>query len=372
MSENADLLFRNILASISQIAESRDVETLLLQFSKMAHDLVPADRCTVWVYDKERNILWSRVADGINRIESSADEGLVGHVIKNGEAIIINNVYADPRFNPEVDRRTGYHTKNMISLPLKNSDGEILGVFQSVNKLNLVDFTEDDLKLLLFVTVYIGRELDSAILREELESTQREIIYTLAEAGEMRSNEMGNHVKRVSEYCRLIAELIGLPEKDRELIKVASPLHDLGKIAIPDSILLKPGRLTDEERLLMNNHAELGYSMLKHSNRKTFKAAATIALQHHEKWNGTGYPAGLAGESIHIYGRIAAVADVYDALANARCYKPAWDSEKIISLFHEERGKHFDPTIIDAFLNNQELFYEINRKFADVLVCEER
>ncbi len=372
MTENADSILRSILSSISQVAESRDVETLLMQFSRMAHQLVPADRCTVWVHDKERNILWSRVADGINRIETSAEEGLVGYVLQNGDALIINNVYGDPRFNHEVDRKTGYQTKNMVSLPLKNSDGEILGVFQSVNKLNLVDFTEDDLKLLLFVTIYIGRELDAAILREELESTQREIIYTLAEAAEMRSNEMGNHVKRVSEYCRLIGELIGLSDKDKELIKVASPLHDLGKIAIPDSILLKPGRLTDEERILMNTHAELGYSMLKHSNRKAFKAAATIALQHHEKWDGTGYPHGLAGENIHIFGRISAVADVYDALANARCYKPAWETERVVALFKEERGKHFDPQIVDAFLNNQEMFHEINRKFTDVFILEKR
>ncbi len=365
MPGTADKILQSILSSISQVADSRDIETLLMQFSRMAHELVPADRCTVWVFDKERNILWSRVADGIGRIESSAEEGLVGYVLKSGEPVILNDVYADSRFNPEVDRRTGYLTRNMISIPLKNSDGDILGVFQSVNKLGNIDFLEEDLKLLLFVTVYIGREIDAALLRDELDATQREIIYTLAEAAEMRSQEMGNHVKRVSEYCRLIAELIGLSEKDQELIKVASPLHDLGKIAIPDAILLKPGRLTDEERILMNTHAELGYSMLKHSNRRAFKAAATIAYEHHEKWDGTGYPNKIAGKDIHIFGRISAVADVYDALANARCYKPAWEHERVIALFQEERGRHFDPQIVDAFLENQERFFEINRTFAD-------
>jgi len=111
----------------------------------------------------------------------------------------------------------------------------------------------------------------------------------------------------------------------------------------------------------MNTHAELGYSMLKHSNRKAFKAAATIAYQHHEKWDGSGYPNGISGENIHIFGRISAVADVYDALANARCYKPAWESERVIQLFEEERGRHFDPQIVDIFLANQERFFEINR-----------
>lgn len=363
---NGDTLLEDILSSISEIAETRDIDALLMQFSKMAHRLVPSDRCTVWIHDAVRGVLWSRVADGIPRIETSADEGFVGAVLHSGESTIINDVYSDPRFNPEIDKRTGYTTRNMITIPLKNSDGEILGVFQAVNKLENKYFTEDDLNLLLFVTVYIGREIDAALLREELEATQREIIYTLAEAGEMRSQEMGNHVKRVSEYCGLIGELIGLTDKEIQLIKAASPLHDLGKIAIPDSILLKPGKLTSEERVIMNTHAELGYNMLKHSQRKAFVAAATIAYEHHEKWDGTGYPQGLKGEDIHIFGRISAVADVYDALANARCYKPAWENERVVTLFKEERGRHFDPQIVDVFLGNQERFFAINRKYADI------
>ncbi len=361
-----DSLLKGILGAISEIAETRDIDALLMQFSAMAHQLVLADRCTVWVYDKERNMLWSRVADGVDRIETSASGGFVGAVVHTGESLIINDVHSDARFNAEVDKKTGYTTRNMITLPLKNSDGEILGVFQSVNKLNNEDYTEEDLKLLLFVTVYIGREIDAALLREELEATQREIIYTLAEAAEMRSQEMGNHVKRVSEYCRVIAELLGLPEKDRDLIRVASPLHDLGKIAIPDSILLKPGRLTADERVVMETHAALGYNMLNHSHRRAFVAAATIANQHHEKWDGTGYPNGLQGEDIHIFGRITAVADVYDALANARCYKPAWENERVIALFVEERGRHFDPQIVDVFLANQSRFLEINEMYKDV------
>lgn len=363
---NGDTLLEGILGSISKIADTRDIDALLMEFSAMAHKLVPADRCTVWVYDAEKDILWSRVADGIPRIETSANDGFVGAVFRSGDPLIINDVHSDPRFNPDIDKKTGYTTRNMITIPLKNSDGNILGVFQSVNKLGAQEFTSEDLNLLLFVTVYIGREIDAAILREELEATQREIIYTLAEAAEMRSQEMGNHVKRVSEYCSLIAELIGLSEKQQELIRVASPLHDLGKIAIPDSILLKPGKLTAEERVVMETHAELGYKMLKHSHRRAFEAAANIAYQHHEKWDGTGYPNGTKGEEIHVFGRIAAVADVYDALANARCYKPAWEKERVIALFVEERGRHFDPQIVDVFLENQERFFEINHRFADV------
>lgn len=361
---NNENLTESILSSITEIAATKNIDELLIEFSLMAHKMVSADRCTVWVLDKEKNIFWSKVADGLDRIEIPSDAGLVGEVVKTGKPIIINDVYKDSHFNPEVDKKTGYHTKNMITIPLTNSDGNILGAFQSINKTD-GDFTEDDLKRLLFVTIYIGREIDAALLREELETTQREIIYTLAEAGEMRSKETGYHVKRVAEYSALLAKLIDLPQKQIDLIRVAAPLHDLGKIAIPDSILLKPARLTAEERQVMETHALLGYQMLDHSHRKIFQMAAIIAYEHHEKWNGTGYPRGLSGEDIHIAGRIVAIADVYDALANERCYKPAWEHSRIISLFQEERGAHFDPTLVDLFLANQDSFLEINEKYKD-------
>lgn len=143
-------------------------------------------------------------------------------------------------------------------------------------------------------------------------------------------------------------------------------MHDLGKIAIPDAVLNKPGRFTDEERKIMNTHAELGYNILKGSERKLLKAAAIVAYQHHEKWNGTGYPNGLKGEEIHIYGRITALADVFDALGSDRVYKKAWDDERIFSLFKEERGEHFDPQLVDLFFEHKEEFLEIRENFKDV------
>jgi len=215
--QTIDTQLKGVLGIISEIANTTDIDQLLMKFSQMAHQLVSADRCTVWVYDREKNILWSRVADGVDRLEIPADIGIVGEVIKSGEAEIVNDASKDLRFDSNVDKKTGYITRNMVTIPLKNSDGEILGVFQAVNKKD-GDFTNDDLHKLLFVAVYIGREVDAALLRSELETTQREIIYTLAEAGEMRSKETGYHVKRVAEYSCLLAELLGLPKKQVELI----------------------------------------------------------------------------------------------------------------------------------------------------------
>ena len=149
------------------------------------------------------------------------------------------------------------------------------------------------------------------------------------------------------------------------MLKQASPMHDIGKVAIPDAILNKPGRFDENEREIMNTHASLGYEMLKHSNRPLLKMAAIVANEHHEKWDGSGYPRGLSGENIHIYGRITALADVFDALGSDRVYKKAWDDEKIFNLFKEERGKHFNPKLIDIFFEHLDEFLKIREKFKD-------
>jgi len=214
------------------------------------------------------------------------------------------------------------------------------------------------------------RGIDNALheitdLNKEIEATQREVVFTMGSIAESRSKETGNHVKRVSEYSKLLALYYGLNKEETELLKQASPMHDIGKIAIPDAILNKPGKFDDSERKIMNTHAELGNEMLKHSNRPLLKAAAIVAHEHHEKWDGTGYPRKLSGEEIHIYGRITALADVFDALGSDRIYKKAWEDDKIFAFFKEERGKHFDPALIDIFFEHLPEFLTIRESFKD-------
>ena len=202
-------------------------------------------------------------------------------------------------------------------------------------------------------------------LNHEIENTQKEVVFTMGAIGESRSKETGNHVKRVAEYSKLLALYYGLDEKEAEMLKQASPMHDIGKVAIPDAVLNKPGRFDEAEREIMNTHAALGYEMLKHSNRPLLKTAAIVANEHHEKWDGSGYPNGLSGENIHIYGRITALADVFDALGSDRVYKQAWDDEKIFNLFKEERAKHFDPKLVDIFFEHLDEFLKIRETFKD-------
>lgn len=206
-------------------------------------------------------------------------------------------------------------------------------------------------------------------LHEDLEATQREIVYLLGEAVETRSRETGNHVKRVAEISQLLALDYGLSEDWANVVKFASPLHDLGKIGIPDAILNKPGKHTDEEREVMKTHAKIGQDMLKGSNRRVLRAASTIAGEHHERWDGAGYPDGKKGQDIDILGRITAVADVFDALGSERCYKKAWPMEKVLDLMIKERGQQFDPTLVDILLKNIDKIENIQARYSDKLAA---
>lgn len=203
-------------------------------------------------------------------------------------------------------------------------------------------------------------------LKQEIESTQKEIIFTMGTICETRSKETGNHVKRVAEYSRLLARDYGLSEEKCSMIACASPMHDIGKVAISDDILHKPGKLTDEEFEKMRMHAEIGYNMLAHTNRPLIKLASIIALEHHERWDGNGYPKHLKGEEISIEGRITSLADTFDALGSSRVYKEAWEDEKIFEYFKEQRGKQFDPKLVDIFFENIEEFLEIRAQFKDL------
>ncbi len=215
-----------------------------------------------------------------------------------------------------------------------------------------------------------ARLVEVESLQQEIEDTQKEVIFTLGAIAEARSEETGYHVRRVAEYSRMLALHYGLSVREAEMLKQASPMHDIGKLATPDAILNKPGKLTPEEFNIMKQHAELGYEMLKHSTRPLLKMAAIIAYEHHEKYDGSGYPRGTSGKNIHIYGRITAVADVFDALGSNRCYKCAWEDERIFELFREQRGKHFDPKLVDIFFEHLDEFLVVRDQLKDSLaVC---
>ena len=207
-------------------------------------------------------------------------------------------------------------------------------------------------------------EVDKATLR--LKESELETLQMLGKTAEYKDPETNAHTQRVSHYCKILARAYGLDENLQDIIFYASPFHDLGKIGIPDRILLKPGKLDVDEYEIMKKHSQIGYEILKNSKRDILKAAAIVSYSHHEKWDGSGYPQGLKGEEIHIFGRITAIADVFDALGSDRCYKKAWSLDKIIELFNEEKGKHFDPNLIDIFMENLDDFLTIRDRYKDI------
>lgn len=363
----------------AKIANTNDIDKVLMYMADMGREMIVADRCTVWLLDKERNELWTRVAHGVDEIRIPADNGLVGHAIKTEQAIFIDDAYANEEYRDvlkegalKVDSQTGYRTKAIIVVPFRNNDGEIFGAYQAINKMTKSGvFSSKDLEYISLAASYSGKSLEAVQLHHEIEETQKEIIFTMAEIGESRSKETGNHVKRVAEYSYILALGLGMSEEEAELLRIASPMHDIGKVAIPDDVLKKPGKLTDEEFEIMKSHTDIGYNLLKNSRRRILQAAAIVASQHHEKWNGRGYPNGLKGEEIHIYGRITAIADVFDALASDRVYKKAWDLERILNLFKEERGEHFDPRVVDVFMEQLPKILKIRDQYSDIVLNEE-
>lgn len=259
-------------------------------------------------------------------------------------------------------KKRSIHGKEHFVGYLKTQSGRENYIYvSSGNKL-----TETEHELLEFFSHSLAVSYDNIYMREMVKQSQKEISYIIGEAVEQRSKETGNHVKRVAHYSYILATLYKLNEFDASIIRLASPLHDVGKIAIPDAILNKPGKLTPDEWEIMKTHAQIGYDILSKSSNEILLMGALISGQHHEKWDGNGYPKGLTGENIHIAGRITALADVFDALASERCYKPAWPLDKVLDLLKDERGKHFDPRLVDLLLGNLDDFLAIRDLYPDV------
>ena len=306
----------------------------------------------------QTSTLFSKItSSGVITMTSEALDKLLGY--KEGEleeseyAKIIESKKIKNKINKNIqDKKQWQGVVNHVS-----KDGNV--VYLQSAFIPIVDANNDISEVLCF---YVDLT-ESVELNKEIVTTQREVISTMGAIGETRSKETGLHVRRVAEYSKLLALKVGLSLEEAEELKMASPMHDIGKVAIPDSILNKPAKLTEEEFEVMKTHASLGYEMLRHSNQKLLRSAAIVANEHHEKWDGSGYPNQISGEEIHIYGRITAIADVFDALGHDRIYKKAWPLEQILDLFRDGRGKHFDPNLIDIFMDNLNEFLEIKNNF---------
>ncbi len=352
------------LISLVKISRSitavSDIDELLRVIAEETKNAIQADRCTVFLLDKDTNELWSKVALGLDssqEIRFPADKGLAGYVATTGETINITEAYEDPRFNPEVDKETGYRTKTILCMPIINNNREIMGALQVINKIDGV-FTKNDEDLLIAIGGSASIALENAQLFDKQLQMYHEqkllfesFINTLATSIDARDKITAGHSARVRQYSTLLAHEIGMDSKEIGLLEKAATLHDIGKIGIRDSVLQKDGKLTDEEYKHIQEHVRITHNILnKIYMSSDFRIITEMACSHHEKWDGSGYYRHLKGEEITLGGRILAVADVFDAITSKRHYRDKMPIVNVIDILLKGAGSHFEKGLVDVFL----------------------
>jgi HD-GYP domain-containing protein (c-di-GMP phosphodiesterase class II) len=330
-----------------------ELDNLLFYTMDEVARILNADRCTVFLLDETKNELWSKVAMGIEKgkeIRFPAEKGIAGHVATTGEILNIPDAYRDPRFNPEIDKKTGYRTRNMLTMPLTNREGIIIGVFQILNKAD-GPFLKTDEELLSAISHITATTVENSLLYEEQVESLNSFVETLSATLDTRDYITAGHSRRVTLYTLALCDQMQMSEDCCEELRFAGLLHDIGKLSIPESVLFKAGKLTEDEYEIIKRHPAVSREILGsiHFPRK-MKNVPEIASTHHEKINGKGYPDGLTFDEIPKGGRMLALADVFDALTSHRQYRDREAVEKVWKIIDSEVGETFEPRIVKHFL----------------------
>lgn len=353
-----------LLEYAKKMSLKKELDPLLALLGEEAKKVMGADRCSVFLLDSAKNELWSRFASGERMIRVPGPKGIVWEAVRRNRVINIPEAYKDPRFNPEVDKRTGYRTRNLLTAPMRNNKNEVMGAFQVLNK-KRGQFTKDDEQVLVIFAEQAATAVENARLYDDVRSAAKDTILRLASAAEYKDKDTRNHLERMSQYAVILAEEMGMPHHWVQNIALASPMHDIGKLGVPDAILKKPGKLDMPEWDEIKKHPLYGAEILRNSDNELIRMSERVALTHHEKWDGTGYPKGLKGEQIPMEGRIVALADVFDALTSRRCYKPAFSLKDTLDIIRKGAGAHFDPSCVDAFFRAMPKITHVMETFED-------
>jgi len=338
-----------VISSTSNVLEQRTLQQFFSGLLQQVVSLLRNDQASALLQ-----------ITGIGAIYSENDYRIIAQISDDsGDDAIDSEIYQ--YLNKAIENKCSIYEDNILVGYFPSQGDKVSLLFlKGIQHLNCIDR-----KLLEVFSGNVSLAFDNLLLNKEIIDTQEDLIYRLGDVVESRSNEAGNHIRRMAEVSHLIAMKLGLPPKECDLLKQAAPMHDIGKVATPDAVLLKPGRLDDAEMTIMKDHPSIGYNILHGSKRPILQTAAIISQQHHEKFNGEGYPQGLAGEDIHIFARIVAVADVFDALTHKRCYKEAWSIEEVLKVMNESSGNHFDPNVLKALLDNIDQALAVNNKYPD-------
>lgn len=379
--------FEDLLKIGMALSSVHDLDMLLDMILLEAQRLTGADGGSIYLVEQDKLIFKAVRSDTFfkkwgpektRQIFKSFEmpitkDSIAGYVALSLKPLNIPDVREIPpeseyHYNPATDRKYEYETISMLVIPMLNHEEKIIGVLQLINSLDgdrVVPFAEEHIKITSSLASQAAVAIQNAKFAEELKSAHYDTIVRLSAAAEYRDKDTANHIKRVSHYSRLIAVKLNLPKKEVELIFWAAPMHDIGKLGIPDAILLKPGKLDPEERKIMEQHSVIGAKILEGSEADIIVKSKVIALTHHEKYDGTGYPQKLKGKDIPLEGRIVAIADVYDALSSKRPYKEPFPEEKVIAIMTEGHGSHFDPELLDLFLTNIDEVRQMKENYPD-------
>ncbi len=399
---------REIIRLDTEIATVQDLDILLERILTEARKITNADAGSIYIRDKDdlifsyvqNDTLQKKLPPGKKLIFSTFrvkinTKSISGYVAATGEILNIPDVYkidkdAPYSFDSSYDKLSNYKTTSMLTVPLKDTSDQVIGVLQIINKQdsngNVVPFNDED----VVISLHFASTASMALQRARL---TRALILRMIQMAELRDpKETGSHVNRVAAYSTEIyerwARKNGMTKeeinKKRDILRMAAMLHDVGKIAISDVILKKPGRFTDEEREIMKAHTYLGARLFMDKQSEFDEVAMVVALTHHENWDGTGYPGKvdietgkpletdkygraipLKGTEIPIYGRIVAIADVYDALSSRRVYKDAWDEINVLKEIESLSGKKFDPELVDIFFDALDVIRSISRRYPE-------
>ncbi len=400
--KTSKVILDRIFKISSEIHKISDIDILLDKILKEARRFTGAEGGTIFLVEEgklkvraiQNDVLFrSNPADRYKYIGKKLkldSSSIAGHSVTTAESVKLKDAYKKTKdlpcgFNRNFDEKTGYKTKSVLAVPLRSPSGRIIGVLQLVNA------TNHDEKIKAFILndeLFIKHLAKDAVLAIEKANITREMVLRMLRMVEFRDpKETGKHVNRIGEYAIEIyhnwAEKKGYPEelirRYKDKLRIAAMLHDVGKIGIPDSILKKPGRLTSEEFDAIKMHSIFGYRMFPAPDSEIDAIAAEIALTHHEKWDGTGYPGkmksyndtdkadgkGKKGKEIPLSGRIVAVADVFDALISKRVYKDAWDEDRVLETIKKDSGTHFDPEVTECFFDSYDVISAIRKVYTE-------
>ncbi|MBD3369610.1 GAF domain-containing protein [Candidatus Fermentibacteria bacterium] len=340
-----------ILRILRASEAARDLHTLVSLLASETTEVLDAERSTLFLYDPRTDELWSFLAEGESReIRFDADLGIAGHVFQTGVPITSNDARCDQRFNREIDEKTGFTTRSLLTVPVRNAEGKVLGVFQVVNK-ESGDFNEGDREFMEGMAAEASVTIENFQLFEARKRMFDSLINALAESIESRDPLTAGHSYEVMRYSVAIAREMGLDRDTVEAIRYSALLHDYGKIGVPDSILKKNGPLTGEERKIIKTHVEHTRKILSNIDfEDRLRVVPEYAVQHHERLDGSGYPDGLTGEDISIGGLIIAVADVYESLTSQRHYRDPMSRSEALEVIREGCRTLFSEEVIDSMV----------------------